>query len=65
LPLAAFRIPVIRKRNVGADKHIVFDAQSIPELHTVLDGDSVTNDHIVLDEAMRADIDIRTDLRAG
>ena len=54
--ITATWVPVVRKTDVGANKNVTADTQSVPELDTILDGDAITDDHIVFDEAMRADV---------
>ena len=56
---------VVGKRDVGADKHIVTNAQAVPQLHAALDIDAVANNYVVLDQAMRADIAVFSDRGAG
>ena len=58
-------IPVIGKGHVWSNEDIIFQLDSIPDLHAGLDGDSVANHHIIFDETMRTDIDILANNGAG
>ena len=57
----AARIRIVGERRIGADENIVFDGDSVPELHTALDRHSVADMHIVFDERLIADIAVRAD----
>jgi hypothetical protein len=59
--IAALWVLVIGKRDVGADKNIIANAQSVPQLHAALDGDPVTENHIVLNQTVRANIAVLSD----
>ena len=54
--LKAARKSVVCKRSVRANKYVVTDPQTVPQLHATLDGDAITNNDVVLDQAMRADV---------
>ncbi len=55
---------VVCKSHVWSDENIVFDPQSIPELHATLDGDVIADHNVILDKHVRADVTVGADLCA-
>jgi hypothetical protein len=53
---------VIGEGDIGADKDIVSESNTIPKLHSALDGHPVANDYIIFNKTMGADITISTNL---
>ena len=57
----AARIRIVGQGRIGADENIVFDGDSVPELHAALDGRTVADPHLVFDERVMANITVRAD----
>jgi hypothetical protein len=56
---------VVGKGNVGADKDVILDDHSVPDLDARLDRDPVPDGHVVLDKGMIANVAVFADHRAG
>jgi hypothetical protein len=59
--LFAARKKIVSEGHVGTDENIVFNAQSIPELHPRFHCDAITHDDIIFDENMGADVAVGSD----
>ena len=57
--------PIVRKRRVRADEHVVLDSQAVPELNAAFDRDPIAHHDVVLDEDMIADVAVAADARAA
>jgi hypothetical protein len=50
------REAVVSERGIRPDEHVIFDAQSIPQLDAALDRDPIADDDIILNEHAIADV---------
>ena len=63
--LFAARVFEVGKGHIGADKNIVTNAQTVPQLHVTFDSDAVANDNVELNQAVLANITVFAYLVTG
>jgi hypothetical protein len=59
------REKIIGERRIGADKYVIAESDTIPNLNAALEGNSIADTDIIFNEYMVADIAIFTDVRVG